>query len=152
MVRQRVTPREETHRGHDQKRLLPGEWPADAGAHTVAERLPGVRREVGETAIEHALGPECFGIVAPHGRVPVQGIKDHHDRIALLHFVLASQDFGVFDWRDGKGGGRRLEAQRLFECGVNVLELGQVFEANRFGAADTIYFLSNRSDARRVLE
>jgi hypothetical protein len=73
-----------------QRRLMHGKAAADAGALTVAERLPGVDRTRRLRLAGKILGIEGIRVGAPHRGITVKRHHQDRDELVLLQSVFAA--------------------------------------------------------------
>ena len=117
----------------------------------LTEWLPAVRWQGLELAIKHSFRPEVFDVIAPNGRVPVQGVEHDHDGLSLFYLVATAHHFVLFR-SNGPSRSRAFQTQRLFERRVDVFELLQMLVANRLAPANFVDFGSNCRVGTRSLE
>lgn len=129
--------------------LLLGERPSNAAPHAHAKRLPRVRRQL--VHVQHALRLELRRVLAPDGGVAVQAAEVDDDGVVGRDLVAATEHRVVLgaalDLADGP-----VEAERLLEAGVDVLELVEVLDRDRVVAEHRVDLLLRFVELLRVFE
>lgn len=111
-------------------RFLPGKATADASSNTISKRLPGIRRQRLEPAIQHSLRSVIVSIVAPNLRVAVQSCYAQHGDVLAFDAILAAADEDILprlgvhaDVRDSG-----MQSDCFPEYGFDVFELLDVLD------------------------
>lgn len=81
----------------------------------------------------------------------MQGVENDRDGLSLFYLVATSNDLVLFR-SDGPCRSRALQTKSFLERRVDVLELLQVFVANRLASTDLVHFSSDGRVGSRGLE
>ena len=130
--------------GQHELRFLEGEAAPDAGAHAVAEGLPGVRGQRLRGLRGEALGPERLGLV-PDRRVAVQHRREDEQRV-LRRDRIAARQGGRLLRGEREGGSGRPQPQGLLQDLLDVAQLRQVLDLRTLAAEHLVH------DAARLLQ
>jgi hypothetical protein len=106
----------------DERRLLQGELPPDAGSLAIAEGLVGVGGTLSLRLPAEVVGVEDVGLLAPYLPVAVEHGAQHHDLVVLPHPVHSADHLVlVRRQREHRRGGP--EPERFLQ---DLLEIGEL--------------------------